>query len=260
MQLVERCLDASSRTSGLGMVGTRDHVSEADTYLIVNADDFGYSRGVNRGIIDAHERGIVTSASLMVKQKAALDAADYARVRAKLDVGLHVELEWPRRRLPWRPSARKQAQSRDAVAADVRSQLDRFRRLLGHDPTHLDSHHHRHRHEPARSILLELAEQLGVPLRELDPRVRFCGDFYGQIDGRPWPEGILPATLVELLEHLPRGVTELCSHPGYADDLRTGYRAERAAEVRTLCDPAVRSAIDRLGVRLISFRDLAGLH
>ena len=234
---------------------------EPAKYLIVNADDFGYSRGVNRGIIEAHERGIVTSASLMVKQDAAAEAAAYARRRSELSVGLHVELRrWRLRRLPWHPSAGAKARLRDAVAADVRSQLDRFRRSIGDDPTHLDSHHHRHRHEPARSILLELAEQLGVPLREFDRSVRFRGDFYGQIDGRPWPQGILPAALIELLEHLPRGVTELCSHPGYADDLHTGYRAERAEEVRTLCNPAVRSAIDRLGIRLVSFRDLAGLH
>lgn len=253
-------LDGGSHPCGSGIVSTRGHLLEAGTYLIVNADDLGYSRGVNRGIVEAHERGIVTSASLMVKQPAAAEAAAYARARRELDVGLHVELDGPRRRLLWRRLARPTARLRNAVAVDVRSQLDRFRSLIGDDPTHLDSHHHRHRREPARSILHELAQQLGVPLRHLDPRVHFCGDFYGQIEGRPWPEGILPAALIELLEGLPPGATELCSHPGYADDLDTTYRAERVEEVRTLCDPSVRSAIDRLGIRLISFRDLAALH
>jgi predicted glycoside hydrolase/deacetylase ChbG (UPF0249 family) len=233
---------------------------EPARYLIVNADDFGYSRGVNRGIIEAHEHGIVTSASLMVKQPAAGEAAAYTRQRAELDIGLHVELRrWRLRRLPWGQSARAEARLRHAVAADVRGQLDRFRGLVDGDPTHLDSHHHRHRHEPARSILLELAEQLDVPLREFDDRVRFCGAFYGQIDGQPWPQGISPNALIELLERLPPGVTELCSHPGYADDLGATYKAERAREVRTLCDPAVRAVIDRLGIRLAAFRDLAML-
>ena len=50
-----------------------------ETVLIVNADDFGLSEGVNRGIIEAHERGIVTSASLMVLRPAAASAADYSR-------------------------------------------------------------------------------------------------------------------------------------------------------------------------------------
>lgn len=233
---------------------------EPARYLIVNADDFGYSRGVNRGIIEAHERGIVTSASLMVKQGAAGAAAVYARRRSELSLGLHVELRrWRTRLLPWSRPGRGDARLRDAVAADVRGQLDRFRRLIGDDPTHFDSHQHRHRHEPTRSILLELAEQLGIPLREFNARVHFCGDFYGQIDGRPWPQGIRPEALIDLLERLPPGVTELCSHPGYADDLGEWYKAERAQEVRTLCDPAVRAAIDRLGIRLTTFRDLAVL-
>ena len=63
-----------------------------DRWVIVNADDFGRSRGVNRGIVEAHERGIVTSASLMVRWAAAADAAAYARMRPELSVGLHVDL------------------------------------------------------------------------------------------------------------------------------------------------------------------------
>ena len=47
--------------------------------LIVNADDFGRTDGVNRGIITAHERGIVTAATLMVRWPAAVRAGAYAR-------------------------------------------------------------------------------------------------------------------------------------------------------------------------------------
>ena len=54
--------------------------------LIVNADDFGCSRGVNRGIIEAHEHGIVTSASLMVNRPAASEAAEYGREHPELGV------------------------------------------------------------------------------------------------------------------------------------------------------------------------------
>ena len=60
--------------------------------LIVNADDFGQSRGVNRGIITAHRDGIVTSASLMVRWPAVADAAAYARRHSNLSVGLHIDL------------------------------------------------------------------------------------------------------------------------------------------------------------------------
>ncbi len=63
--------------------------------LIVNADDFGHSAAVNAGVVEAHERGLVTSASLMVRRPAAAAAAAYARSRPELGLGLHVELgEW----------------------------------------------------------------------------------------------------------------------------------------------------------------------
>ena len=70
--------------------------------LIVNADDFGQSPGVNRGVIRAHERGIVTSVSLMVRWPASTEAAAYGRAHPALSVGLHVDLgEWVCRKGSW---------------------------------------------------------------------------------------------------------------------------------------------------------------
>ena len=63
----------------------------AERVLIVNADDFGLSRGVNAGVQKAHEQGIVTSAGLMVRGRAATEAAEYARATPSLSLGLHVE-------------------------------------------------------------------------------------------------------------------------------------------------------------------------
>jgi hypothetical protein len=222
--------------------------------LIVNADDFGYSRGVNRGIVEAHERGIVTSASLVVTRADAAEAAEYGREHPELAVGLHVELRRRRvRRRLW-----SSERLHGLVASDVAEQLERFRALMNRDPTHLDSHHHRHRQASLRPIFQSVAQELGVPLRHLDPRVRFCGDFYGHDgEGRPDPGSITPAALVAVLETLPEGVTELGCHPGYTDGLDAWYRDERVQEVETLCDPAVRNAIERLGIELISFRNLA---
>ena len=107
---------------------------------------------------------------------------------------------------------------RAAVAGEVRRQVDRFRSLVGRDPTHVDSHRHRHRHEPARSVFAAVARELGVPVRELDSAIRFCGDFYGQSYGRihstrPNPEAIGVDALVRLLEGLSPGVTEVCLPP-----------------------------------------------
>src|ERR1041384_5283397 len=121
-------------------------------YLIVNADDFGLSDGVNRGIIEAFERGIVTSASLMVRQPAAAAAATDAASHPKLSVGLHLDLgEWVFQNGEWVILYSVVAtDDPKAVGAETSHQLSQFRRLMGRNPTPLDSHQHVHRKEPVR--------------------------------------------------------------------------------------------------------------
>src|SRR3954469_3096539 len=112
--------------------------------LIVNADDFGYSPGVNAGILRAHAEGIVTSTSLMVRRPAAADAVAAARDYPELSLGLHVDLgEWAYRDGEWTPLytvlSATDAASPAPVAAEVARQLEAFRRLVGREPSHLDS-------------------------------------------------------------------------------------------------------------------------
>jgi chitin disaccharide deacetylase len=230
--------------------------------LIVNADDFGQSEGVSRGIIEAHERGIVTSASLMVLWPAAVAAAAYARADGTLSTGLHVDLgEWIWCDGVW--ACRYQRVDLDdtlAVEREVRGQLDSFRDLIGRNPTHLDSHQHVHRREPVRSTLAQIANELGVPLRHVTPGIRYCGDFYGQTaTGAPLPESITVAALVWSLVNLEPGVTELACHPGYAEDLDTFYQKERTVEVRTLCADEVRAVLEDQHIQLTSFDSLAAV-
>ena len=107
-----------------------------------------------------------------------------------------------------------------------------------------------------RSILLEIARQLSVPLRACSPRIRYCGDFYGQTaEGEPLPDVISVDNLLRILAGLRPGLTELACHPGLiqGNDLETMYCQERAEEVRVLCDPRVRAAIASRGIELRTF-------
>src|SRR6476661_6659592 len=126
----------------------------ANRRLIVNADDFGQSEGVNHGIIQAHENGVVTSASLMVRWPAAAAAAAYARERPQLSVGLHLDLgEWSFREGAWHPVYQVvPVEDAAAVREELLRQLDAFHALMGTGPTHVDSHQHVHTREPARSV------------------------------------------------------------------------------------------------------------
>jgi predicted glycoside hydrolase/deacetylase ChbG (UPF0249 family) len=226
---------------------------------IVNADDFGRSTGINRGIAECHERGIVTSASLMVRWPAAEEAALYASAHPRLSVGLHVDLsEWTVRDGDWSPLYRRAAEGdREAVAAEIEGQLAAFRELVGGDPTHLDGHQHVQHEEPAKSILLELAAELGVPLRDFSARVRYVGSFYGQTaQGEPLPAAISVDGLLAILSELPPGITEVGCHPAATEDFESMYLGERLTEVQTLCDPRIRQALAGAEIELLSFAEL----
>jgi chitin disaccharide deacetylase len=227
--------------------------------LIVNADDFGLSEGVNLGIVQAHREGIVTSASLMVRWAAAEHAVSLASVHPLLGLGIHFDLgEWFYDSGEWKPRYAV-ADMRDAVAVqhELDAQLERFERLVGRPPTHLDSHQHVHHDAIVLPIVVAASHRLGIPVRGVAPGPSYCGDFYGQ-DGRgyPFPEAISGAALTRIIETLPPGDTELACHPGFDGDLDTTYRDERAREVAALCDAGVRRAVRASNVELISFAPL----
>lgn len=229
--------------------------------LIVNADDFGLSPGVNAGVVRAHERGILTSASLMVRQAGTAEAVSYARANPALSLGLHFDLgEWAQRDGKWAAVYEVVEVDGDPapVEAEIRSQLARFRELTGREPTHLDSHQHVHNWEPLREMFRRAATEVGVPLRHFTGGVRYCGDLYGHDqNGLPIPEAITPAALIEIIRGLGPGVTELACHPGIGSDTGSAYDREREQEVEVLCDPSVADALRREQVVLLSFSDIA---
>ena len=214
--------------------------------LIVNADDLGRSEGINRGVFDAHERGVVTSATLMVGFPAAeLAAAELAR-HPRLGVGLHVTLtgaaptlppgEVPSLvdaagRLPRKPDVMGEVDPRELLA-EVRHQLELFCRMTGRMPTHLDSHHHSHRLPVVLGVLLEVAAEHRLPVRRSSPEILRRAVAAGlrttdRFEERFFGEDATLGVLLEIVRGLPPGVTELMCHPGYADEELREQRLRR---------------------------------
>jgi len=219
-------------------------------HLIVNADDFGASAGVNRGIVDCHTRGIVTSTSLMVTGRAVQEAVAMSRDLPRLAIGLHWDV--------WGEDEREfDVEDVGAVRNEFRRQLEEFVSLMGRLPTHVDSHRHAHRQEHLLPVFRELVTPLGVPLRH-SGEVRFEGGFYAQWE---WKVTNLEYVSVPFLQRMIReqvheGWTEFSCHPGYVTtDYRAVYLAEREAELRTLTDPRIRETIIERGIELASFQD-----
>jgi predicted glycoside hydrolase/deacetylase ChbG (UPF0249 family) len=226
-------------------------VSSAIRYLIVNADDFGYGRGINRGIAEAHDRGIVTSATLMVNGRATDEAMALAADRPRLSVGLHVNFT---------DEAQRLVEFDDPLTcrSELRRQFDLFCDKMGRLPTHIDSHQHVHRDRRRRPYFRELAREYGLPLRDHSPVV-FKGGFYGQ-----WQYGVTDTSrvsyeaLTAILGHeLPGGFYELAVHPGYVDpEFDMVYHRDREHELSTLCDPRLPGFLDQHHIQLIGFGDL----
>ncbi len=246
--------------------------------FIVNADDLGRTHGINTGIFEAHRLGIVTSATAMVNYESVLEAAAFSSENPKLGIGLHVALTGGRTALPAAkvPSlvdAKGQqpkkpeglgTPSPSEIAAEVRAQFDRFVEVFGRKPTHLDSHHHSHRRPDVFEVVAALALREGLPVRnagggmgeELRRRTLRTNDFF---DETFFDSGVCVARLVAIIEGLPEGSTELMCHPAHEDQelaASSSYAATRVHELKALCDPAVRAAIERADIRLITFADL----
>lgn len=228
--------------------------------LIVNADDFGQSPGINWGIIKTFEEGIVTSASLMVRYPAAKEAAAYARKKPALGVGLHVDLgEWTYRNGEW--IALYEVVSADdekAVEKEVARQLDAFFETMGRTPTHIDSHQHVHQLQNLKPVFVGMAKRLNVPLRGCSENVTYCGDFYGQcFDGSSYHEAISVEGIKKIFSNLRHGITEMACHPGLDMDVQTMYSAERETEVNSLCHPRVKETAAAENVVFCSFEGLS---
>jgi predicted glycoside hydrolase/deacetylase ChbG (UPF0249 family) len=219
--------------------------------LIFNADDFGASTGVNRGILECHTHGVLTSTSLMVTGRAVQEAVAMSRDYPRLAIGLHWDV--------WGEDEREfDIENISAVRDEFRRQLDRFQQLMGRMPTHIDSHRHAHREPHLMPVFQELIAPLGLPLRDSPGSPGFVGGFYAQWE---WQVTNLEYVSVPFLqrmlrEEVPEGWTEFSCHPGYrSPDYTSVYLAEREEEVRTLTDPRIRATIAEEGIRLASYAD-----
>ena len=275
-------------------------------YLIVNADDYGRTPGVSRGILEAHRAGIVTSTSVMINQPGIEAQLAEALAQPGLGVGQHLVFTAGRPVLPvaqvpglvgaggrfleqhdvW---ARAERIPTGQLRAELAAQVERFHSLAGHLPDHLDCHHFVHLYPPFFQVYADLAAGYRLPLRlpfpaqadfrlapgelsyleEFPPDVvrgmiatdsnlvrsrhlaypdYFVATFYGR-------EALSREYLLGLVEGLPPGVSELMCHPGYDDEdlAASGYRAEREIELALLTGPAVRRAVEDLGIELVTF-------
>ncbi len=149
--------------------------------LILNADDFGMTRGVNEGIIRAHRDGVLTSATLMANGAEFDDAVSRAKSNPKLGVGCHLVLVGgpaiaPREKISSLADANGNLPESlaglvarlssgfirmKAIERELRAQIEKIR-SAGIEPTHLDTHKHTHAHPKVMEAVGRVAKELGI--------------------------------------------------------------------------------------------------
>jgi hopanoid biosynthesis associated protein HpnK len=288
--------------------------------LIVNADDLGWTAGVNRGIAHAHRNGIVTSTSLLANGRAFDDGVSVSRALPAMGVGVHLNLSdgAPLNTARAVPSlvdeqgklsggpeqlllklARRKLKLSE-VEREWEAQIEKIRRA-GISPTHLDGHKHVHMLPGLFPIAVKLAKKHGINSIRISSeasslRAALSGKS-GRDAGVKLKQGIQARALkllsgdarklaekagieaadyfcgiaqtgvlsrdgvLDLLETLPDGTTELMCHPGYVDDdlvaSATRLQASRETELAILTDTAVRKSVASHGIRLINYSQIA---
>jgi len=221
--------------------------------LLVNADDFGFSRGVNYGILDTHLNGIVNSATMMMNAAGTEHALEIAKATPSLKVGVHLVLTLGK---PLTSASsligddgffKKQKEvyehpeeiSHEDLEREWTAQIERF---LAADlkPSHFDSHHHVHGIKEFYPVIKRLSEKYDVPVRIAGPHFTdiktvtdiLIADFYG--------EGVTEDYFEKLQDRVADGKTvEVMTHPAYLDSrLKNGssYYEERQEETRILSE------------------------
>lgn len=205
-------------------------------YLIVNADDFGYSYNINKGIIEAHTRGIVTSTSVMVDAIAARGAKDLTQF-SDLSVGLHFEVK-----------------EIVDVQAELERQIEKFISLVGREPDHLDSHKKHTTTEGIKEVLEAYSAKHNVPVRDFG-NAKFIDVFFGFHSNGD----VSVRQLKKAIDLATDEYNEIMCHVGYSDDYlreHSSYNDPREQELASICDPSVKHYLVEKGLELCNWRQI----
>jgi chitin disaccharide deacetylase len=252
--------------------------------IIINADDFGFTRDVNAGIVHAHREGVLTSTTLMANGDAFDDAVRLAYETPGLDIGCHLVLVQGTSLLTGQPLPETPLQLLRILAVggldvygELRTQIEKIRDA-GISITHLDSHKHTHIVPSVFRAVVRLAREFDIPYVRLplDHTTRFAGAACQFADRyyRRFAEGskvqmtdhflgfrltgfLTEATFAAALRKLPRGTTEFMCHPAFlGEDLksaRTRLKESRVRELEALTSPRIRELMAAEAIHLATF-------
>lgn len=241
--------------------------------LIINADDFGYSRSVNYGIIDAHTEGVLTSTTLMTNMPGTEHAYELGKSHPTLGIGVHLTLTCGRPLLNSHKTLidadgdfKKLYHYQDKFYIDKeelyvewRAQIEAFLES-GLTPTHLDSHHHINNLDSIIPVFVQLAEEYNLPVRN-NFDVRKYSNQLITTDYFEYNPEVLLSDEGTLKDYFKQAESfEVMCHPAYLDKAlmsSSSYATPRIEELAMLTHSQTKERLNRIeNMELITYEDL----
>jgi predicted glycoside hydrolase/deacetylase ChbG (UPF0249 family) len=248
--------------------------------LIFNADDFGYSKAVNFGVIESYQNGVVRSATIMASRPGFYHAVGLAHLHPGLKIGVHLTMTTGRSlggvyktltdsegNFLGKPEVWRRIASGELDLAEVEAEFEaQIQKVInaGITPDHFDGHHHAHLRPGVINITLKLAKKHGVDLRLEDHSV-LTGE-YADIKAPAVfadefiEDGVSLDNLKKILmQYKDAESLDLMCHPGYIDQTiyeGSPYNITRVYEVDILTSDELKDFIRKQGFELCSYSDL----
>lgn len=245
--------------------------------LIVNADDFGYSSGINNGIMDAYHNGILTSATIMANMPGFNQAIEMAKANPGLGVGVHLVLTCASPLLKNKKSISTETGEFKNISfyeGDYRIDPDevyqewhaQIQKVIdaGIQPDHIDSHHFVNMFPQIHEAYERLAREYNLPVRgnyEVPSDITTTARFDDAVDHFALTKPVWKSMAIrDLIQDVQTyGSVEAMSHPGYVDaelNDRSSFTTGRVYTCRELQRPELASQLKDAGITLGTFGDL----
>lgn len=241
---------------------------EQKTKIIFNADDFGFSEGVNYGILKAHKQGVVTSTSIMANMPGFDHAVALAKQNPTLRIGVHLNITCGKPVLSTHTTMTNKAGyfvhgeehnfSEYEVFEELCAQIEKVT-AAGIVIDHFDSHHHIHTEEHFRGVIEKILRKYPFPIRggfayknDYPYQSTLCQDFYDR--------GVTLRKLEKMIASFqPDNVYDVMCHPAFIDDILvefSSYQMKRIDELKILCSKELQTKLDKLPVELVTYNCL----
>jgi len=256
------------------------------TKLIINTDDFGYSRSVNYGVLDSHRLGILTSGTLMANMPGFEHGVQIAKENPDFGVGVHLVLDCGKPLLKthellmdekgifhsFDAYASGEVKRDEAWKAELEAEWDaQIQKVMnaGIKPTHFDAHHHMHlRFEETQEIVFKLATKYNMPVRRFE---RYCPVFPDNIRHTDYFVDGFDQTVCELItdedallkyfnevidDILKHDIVELMVHAGYLDYsvlYGSSWTTVRATVIKAITDSPFVDLVHKNNIELVNY-------